>query len=283
VAEYTPAAAGDDVKVTVPLFNRAPDERRKIRIHFVNLRDKAGGTPVLGVARRQQTSDIIRSLYAACGIFTEIDEIVIDPPASCINWSTRYPASVLAVGADPAVEDSSFPGGINLVPSPSQTDVIRIIRARPDFDANDIYLVYVTRLFQNPIPAPSLTAVLAASGAGGEALPDSWTAAGSVARSFAFLGVRTTNPLAEAHEMTHLTTNLRNDAGGHFHLGATVNTGPGNIDGRNLMQRFVLINNGNTADSRRLWDENFTNAALTPSTIPAQISAIRNSRFTRPL
>ena len=283
VAEYTPAAAGDPIKVVVPMFNRGPDERLKIRIHLVNLRDRVGGTPVLTAARRNQTSDIIRNVYAVCGIFAEIDEIVIDPPASCINWSTRYPASPLAAGADPAAEESSFPGNVNLVPSPSQTDVINIIRARPDFNDNDVYLVYVTRLFRSPIPAPSATAVLQAAGAGGEAFPDTWTAAGSVARSFAFLGVRTTNPLAEAHEMTHLTTDLRNSAGGHYHLQANVNTGPGNIDGRNLMQRFALIQNGNTADSRRLWDEDITNAALSPSTIPAQITAIRASRFMRPL
>jgi hypothetical protein len=187
------------------------------------------------------------------------------------------------VGADPAVEESSFPGSVNLIPSPSQTAIINVIRARADFNANDIYLVYVTRMFAEPIPAPSATAILAASGAGGEAFPDSWTAAGSVARSFAFLGVNTTNPLAEAHEMTHITTNLRNSAGGHFHLQAAVGTGPGNIDGRNLMQRFVLINNGNTADSKRLWDEDFTNAGIAPATIPAQIAAIRGSRFVRPL
>jgi hypothetical protein len=138
-------------------------------------------------------------------------------------------------------------------------------------------------MFAEPIPAPSATADLAGSGAGGEAFPDSWTAAGSVARSFAFLGVNTTNPLAEAHEMTHITTNLRNSAGGHFHLQAAVGSGPGHIDGRNLMQRFVLINNGNTADSKRLWDEDFTNAGIAPATIPAQIAAIRGSRFVRPL
>jgi hypothetical protein len=282
VAEYTPAAGGANLVVKRPLFNRAPDERRRIRVHLVNVRDAVGGTPVLNAARRRATSDIIRSIYATCGIFAEIDEIVIDPPASCINWSTRFPASGIAVGADPAVEESSFPANF-LIPSPSQVDIINVIRARADFNDNDVYLVYVTRMFQNPIPAPGPAAVLQASGAGGEAFPDTWTTAGSVARSFAFLGVRTTNSLAEAHEMTHITTDLRNDAGGHFHLQANVNTGPGNIDGRNLMQRFVLIQNGNTADSKRLWDEDFTNAGLSPSTIPAQISAIRGSRFIRPL
>jgi hypothetical protein len=282
VAEYTPAAAGDNVVVKLPLFNRGADERLKIRVHLVNVRKSVGGQPVLGNARREETSTIIRNIYATCGIFAEIDQIVINPPASCINWSTRYPASAIALGADPAVEDSDFPGA-NLVPSASELDIIHVIRARSDFNANDVYLVYVSRLFKNPVPAPSATALLEASGAGGEAFPDSFTAAGSPARSFAFLGVNTTNALAEAHEMTHITTNLRNSAGGHFHLQADVDTGPGNIDGRNLMQRFALIQNGNTADSKRLWDEDFTNNDLSPKTIPAQITAIRGSRFVRPL
>lgn len=282
VAEYAPAAGGDSVTVRLPLFNRSPDERRRIRVHLVNVRDAVGGTPVLAAPRRQQTSDLIRDIYAVCGIFAQVDEIVIDPPASCINWSTRYPASPLAVGADPAVESSLFPRG-NLIPSPTELDIINVVRARADFDANDIYLVYVTRLFDEPIPRPGPRAVLKAARAGGEAFPDAWTESDSPARSFAFLGVRTTNALAEAHEMTHITTNLRNNAGGHFHLQADVNAGPGNIDGRNLMQRFALIQNGNTADSRRLWDEDVTNEDLSPKTIPAQIRAIRGSRFIRPL
>jgi hypothetical protein len=122
-----------------------------------------------------------------------------------------------------------------------------------------------------------------AVGPGGIAFPDSFTAAGSSARGFVFIGVNTVNQLADPHEMTHVTTNLRNSAGGHFHLGATVNTGPGNIDGRNLMQRFVLLSTGNVSDSKRLWDEDFTNNNVNPATLPAQVSAIRSSRFVRPL
>jgi hypothetical protein len=143
--------------------------------------------------------------------------------------------------------------------------------------------VYVTKIFNDPVPPPpGGPGKLLQPGPGGIAFPDSFTAAGSIARSFVFIGVQTVNALADPHEMTHVTTNLRNSAGGHFHLQANVNSGPGNIDGRNLMQRFALISNGNTSDSKRLWDEDFTNANLTPAKIPAQISAIRASRFVRP-
>jgi len=283
VAEYTSVLGGGTLNTKVPLFNRGLDERLEIKVHLVNVRATAGGAGVLSAARKQTAIDTLHSVYACTGIFLEVDEILIDPPASCIGWSNRYPTSPLAIGADPAVEEPSFPGG-NLAPSTSQTEIINVIRARPDFDSNDIYLVYATKVFANPVPPPpGGPGNLLALGPGGIAFPDSFTAAGSIARSFAFIGVQTVNQFADPHEMTHVTTNLRNSAGGHFHLGANVNAGPGNIDGRNLMQRFVLIANGNVSDSKRLWDEDFTNNNLNPATIPAQIKAIRASRFVRPL
>ncbi len=281
VAEYTSPVGGAVIKATVPVFQRSPEERLRIRVHLVNVRATAGGTPVVNAARKQTGIDTLRSVYARCGIYLDIDEIVIDPPASCINWQTRYPASLNAASVDPAVESAGFPGS-NLVPSKSQVDIINVIRAGGDFDAQDIYIVYVNRIFGNPIPAPSATAILP-DGPGGISFPDSFSAAGSIGRSFVFVALLDgVSVLADPHEMTHVTTNLRNSAGGHFHLQANVATGPGNIDGRNLMQRFVLISNGDTADSKRLWDTNFTNAGLSPSTIPAQIKAIRASRFIRP-
>jgi hypothetical protein len=97
------------------------------------------------------------------------------------------------------------------------------------------------------------------------------------------VGVTTVNVLADVHEMTHITTNLRNSAGGHFHLQANVATGPGVLDGKNLMQRFALISTGAISDSKRLWDRAFTNAGISPSAIPAQITAIRASRFAKAL
>jgi hypothetical protein len=282
VAEYTPAAGGAKVTASVPLFKRSPDERLKIKLHLVNVRAAAGGAGVLTAARKQTAVQALQTTYAPCGIVLEIDEIVLDPPASCIGWPTRYPTSLIAI--DPAVESAGFPSG-NLVPSASQTDIINAVRALPAFDAQDIYLVYVDRIFSNPVPPPpgGPPGAALAMGPGGIAFPDSFTAAGSIARGFVFIGVNTVNQLADPHEMTHVTTNLRNSAGGHFHLGATVGAGPGPIDGRNLMQRFVLISNGNVSDSKRLWDQDFTNNNLNPATIPAQIKAIRGSRFVRPL
>jgi len=281
VAEYAPALGGPLAKVTVPVFQRSPDERLQINVHLVNVRAQAGGAGVLSAARKQSGIAAFQSVYARCGIFVNIDEIEIDPPASCLNWLTRYRGAALAIGADPSVESSAFPAG-NLVPSASETDILNVVRALADFSPDDIYIVYVNNLFDNPVPHPSPHVQLRLDG-GGEAFPDSWTAAGSIARSFAFIGVQTVNQFADPHEATHIATNLRNSAGGHFDLGPDAATAPGNIDGRNLMQRFSLIANGNPADSKRLWDRNFTNVNVTPATLPPQITAIRGSRYVRPL
>jgi hypothetical protein len=279
VAEYSSSFGGGTVKASLPVFERGPEERRRIRVHLVNVRATAGGIGALTAGRKQTAFDTLRSVYAHCGIYLDIDEILIDPPASCVNWQTRFPTSAPAIGADPSVEAYSFSGN-NLVPSPSQTDVINVVRGQAGFGANDIYIVYVNKIFNTPLPAAGAAGLTV--GPGGTSFPDAWVAANSIARSFVFVGVQTVNQFADPHEMTHMTTNLRNSAGGHFHLGATVNTGPGNIDGRNLMQRFALIANGNTADSKRLWDEDFTNNNITPAKLPTQIAAVRASRFVRP-
>src|SRR6185369_12377517 len=111
VAEYTSVLGGSTAKVTVPLFKRSPDERLKINIHLVNIRKTAGGDPVLSAARKADAIEALHNVYACTGIFLNIDEMVIDPPASCIGWSTRFPNASEAVGADPSVEKTLFSGG----------------------------------------------------------------------------------------------------------------------------------------------------------------------------
>jgi hypothetical protein len=115
-AEYSPVSGGDKITVTVPMFNRGPDERRRMRIHLVTYATGWEAHQHWAPHAEPRPATSFRAIYATCGIFADIDEIVIDPPAACIGWSTRYPASPLAVGADPAVEESSFPGSVNLIP-----------------------------------------------------------------------------------------------------------------------------------------------------------------------
>jgi hypothetical protein len=72
-----------------------------------------------------------------------------------------------------------------------------------------------------------------------------------------------------------------NIAGGHFDLGPAGAGGPGNIDGKNLMHQFFLNNVFGIANPKRLWNDALVNTSQ-GFTNPAQIDAIRNSRFTRP-
>jgi hypothetical protein len=50
------------------------------------------------------------------------------------------------------------------------------------------------------------------------------------------------------------------------------------------MHRFFLTNTGGVSDPKRLWNEQFTNSNRSPAmVVPAQIDAIRGSRFIRNL
>lgn len=276
VFDYQPTGLGTPLSASVPVFARAPEERLRARVHFVNVRKSVGGSGILPAARRDLVKSTFQSIYAVCGIFAEIDEILIDPPASCTGWATRFPGDPLA--ADPSVEGVSVVGG-RIAPSASMTDLINVVRALPSFNANEIYIVSVARIFQAPIPAPPGPLI---SGAGGQAFADAFTVAGSVALGFAFVAVSGgVTEYADVHEATHITTDLPgNVAGGHFDLGAAGAAAPGNIDSKNLMHRFFLTNALGISNPRRLWDDVFRNTNQVPNLfIPPQVAAIRRSRF----
>lgn len=280
-ATYSPAP-GQVMRNAAVLFARAVEERRRLRVHLVNVRRTVGGAGILLGGRRDTIKAVFHSIYARCGIVIDFDEIFLDPPASCIGWATRYPSSPIA--SDPSVEGALAAGGGNIAPSASMSDICNAVRLLPSFDANDIYVVYVARIYQAPVPAPSPTALLV-QGAGGQSFADSFTVAGSTALSFVFVGVESAiTEFADSHEVTHLTTNLPgNIAGGHFDLGAAGAGAPGNIDGKNLMHRFFLNNIFGIGNPKRLWNDPFTNTNQVPNfTIPAQIDAIRSSRYIRP-
>jgi len=277
--EYTPVGASHSQRRTFTVFDRSPiEQRRRIRVHLINVRASVGGAPSLTAARRDLIIRTIQSIYAVGGIFAEVDEIQLDPPASCIGWATRYPTDPQA--RDPAVEGFDFaPGTTDLAPSPTQTALIQAVRALPNFDQNDVWVVCVSLVYSAPIPAapgPGLTP------GGGEAFPDAWTAAGGIARSFAFIGDSSgVTEFGYPHEVTHITTNLRNDAGGHYDLGPAAAVAPTNLEAKNLMHRFFLPNNQGVLGPKRIWNENRTNTSR-GFVLPPQIDAIRGSRFIRP-
>lgn len=268
---YTAMAGVTPFQISLPVFERAPEERRRVRVHLVDVRDRVGGTGSLGAVRSANITRTIREIYAVCGIYAEIDEFEIDPPASCVGWPQGHPDPA-GVAADPGAEGFGFPGGVNLIPSVQQNDLINAVRARADFNINDLYIVFVNRLYNPITPAnPNL-----ATGNRGESFPDSWVAAGATSRSFTFVGVMNApTDYTEAHEITHNTTNLRNSVGGHFDLAA------GDLrDNRNLMRNGTVDGTG-ILDTRRLWDTDFANPAIAPAALPRQINAIRTSRFIR--
>lgn len=272
VAQYTSVLGGGTVQAKLPMFNRSPEERFRMKVHLVNVRNAVGGTGTMSAAQITTESDTIRQVYACTGIFCEVDSFEIDPPASCTGWPARFPAAGLA--ADASVEDFiSAPFG----PSPSQTDIIRVVQARPDFNSNDIYLVYVQHLFQSPLPPATGILTIRVLGI---SFPDIFVPATSIARGFGFIGFTGSTKYVAVHEMTHITTNLKNSEGGHFHMGAA-GAGSGNFDFKNLMCKSVAANPNGVGASKRLWDENFTNANVNPATLPAQVAAIRGSRFVR--
>jgi hypothetical protein len=282
-ATYTPAV-GQILRTAAILFSRTPEERRRMRVHLINVRKTAGDTDdVLPVDRKNSATALFHSIYAVCGIFVDVDQILIDPPASCLAWPTIYPHPTnVAFLAGPVIEGFTFTAG-NLVASASQSDIITAVRALASFNANDLYVVFTNRILSTPLPPPPVVVppnpppLVAFITGGGESFPDVFTAAGSTARGFGFVSVLDTNNLAEIHEVTHITTDLLNAAGGHFDLGAPRPApGPGNVDGRNLMHRHGLISNGDVKDSKRLWNRQFTNPNYpSPLVLAPQIDRIR--------
>ncbi|MFH1748264.1 MAG: peptidoglycan-binding protein [Planctomycetota bacterium] len=268
VATYRPTGRRGGPIARVRLFERDPEERKRMAVHLVNVRTAVGAAGNLTAARRDLAIETFHSIYAAGGIAVDIDEILLDPPASCIGWAARHPGSPVA--ADPSVEEFRIVGG-DLVPSASERDIMNAVRALPGYQANDIYIIYVQHIYATLTPGAALN-----SAGGGESFPDSWSSVASGARGFGVVALASgVIELADVHEATHLTTNLRNNAGGHYNVGGGA---PGPIEGRNLMHRYYLDNTQGVRNPKRLWNERATDPS-DATIIPAQIDAIRASRF----
>lgn len=277
-AAYTPpGATAPAATMRVPVFERKPDERRRIRVHMVNVRTAKGGTGILTTARRNSGMAALRSVYARCGIFAEVNEIMLDPPAACTGWAKRFPTDPRAI--DPSVDGQTAGVGTYIL-SGAMTALTTAVRALKGFDPDDIYLVYLAFIYKVPLPIapqPGKPIPPLQVEDGGLSYADLWTTAASGARGFAFLALYSgISKYADPHETTHITTNFS-----HYDLGPAGATAPGNIDGRNLMHRFFLAAGAGVRDPKRLWDT----AAKNPTqgfTIPAQVTTIRASRFVHP-
>ncbi len=268
-ADYPVLAGVNPFRLRLAVFERTPEERRRATVHLIDVRNRAGGVGTLTAARRQLIQRIFRATYARCGIFVDFLETAIDPPPAAASWVATYPGDPLAV--DPSVEGFSLQA--NLVASPSQQALVNAVRALPGFSLNQAYIIIVQRIYRTPLPAPPGPGLGIA--ARGQSFPDSWLPAGSDLRSFTFAGpLSGPTDYTETHEATHLTTDLRNTAGGHFDIGDPRDT-------RNLMHSGTVDGLG-VLDTKRLWNTAFNNPAINPAAIPAQVDTIRASRWVRP-
>jgi hypothetical protein len=276
--EYPIPGGGPVVPGKIDVFSRSPEERKRLRVHLVNVRKTAGsaGSGIAPAARVTDSIANLRQIYAVCGIFAEVDSFEIDPPASCLGWGPRFAGT----DPDPSVEDGARPGGI-LTPSPSQTDVMNAVRARAGFDPHDVYVVWVAHIYKSPVGATGPVTV----GPGGASFPDfllgpkSGGVPTSVAAGFAFSSVPDTSIFGDAHEATHNTQNDWNGGAGHFALSPGAVVPPTvMLDNHNLMKGFGITPAHPFDEPQRLW-ETMTVGAVTQ---PSQITAILGSRFLRP-
>ncbi len=130
------------VDATVDIFQRNPDERKRLRVHFINVRRQANGPCATTNQELATYKGIIQAIYGRCGIFAQVDSVELDPPQSCTGWAGRYDG-----GEDPGVvvaaqERSQNPPQI--VPHPTQTDLINQIQNRQQ---GHVYLFFVDNIF----------------------------------------------------------------------------------------------------------------------------------------
>jgi hypothetical protein len=256
VGEYSSIAGGAPVSATVQVFDRSPEERRRMPVQIFVVRVAAGGAPV---TKTDATGSVfgtdlrvIRDAYERIGIRAET---VVSPtlPAS---------AKKVTVGSDSIVEIDP-PPGIN-VANMSFADEATLGTANPAL-ANTIRVFYIGGL---------------SSGAGGETWTDAITSATDSRRGAAFV-IPTTGPYATAHEIGHALSNKNvttepatSNYASHFKP-PTVPAGNRLRENQNLMfKNFLGAEAVNGA--KHLWDANDANSFN-------QFAAMRGSHYTRNL
>jgi hypothetical protein len=254
VAEYTSIAGGAPVSATAQVFDRSPEERRRMPLQIFVVRVAVGGAPIVSTAATGSVfaTDlrVIRDAYERIGIRAET---VVSPtlPAT---------AKKVTVGSDSIVEIDP-PAGIN-VGNMSFADESTLGTANPAL-ADTIRVFYIGGL---------------SSGAGGETWTDAITSATDSRRAAAFV-IPTTGPYAAAHEIGHALSNKQDatepattNYASHFKP-PTVPAGNRLRENQNLMfKNFLGAEAVNGA--KHLWDDNDANSFN-------QFTAMRGSHYTR--
>ncbi len=287
-AELKPAS-GKPVTLQLPVFNRSPEERMRLRVHLVNVKDGSGAAAA-PASRLDAASTLIQRIYASIGVFVEVQKHELDAPASCVGWPARLagrtdPHNALAA-SDPSVEDGHRDAAGKVELSPPEQDLFGLLRKQSFFDAHDAYLLYVKRIFAHPLAAKGGTLD---GEPGGVSFPDSiLSKSASDASGMTIVASFFNDVLADMHEFTHDLANgpfgVDNLGRSTFHFFISKKTPPPGtsnddivnkfaapIDCRNVMKGFFLAFNDDVFMPRRIWDT-ITRDGVT---IPSQIDKIR--------
>lgn len=259
--EYTPAATGIPFYgVSLPVFNRSPEERKVMTIRIFNFADPLN-LAIPAVPQTTIDNYILRfkSIYATCGIRIEV---LYNPATDIINLSMGSTVNLNNV--------AGFTGGHGtLAPSADQSNLISLARAvdpASAANANTLYVMLIKRF---------TTATNT-----GQSFPDGWLPTGSIARNFVFIA--SNHPSGDwrtpSHEIGHMVTNQTLTAGEAN--GSTPGWGGGGHyqgphDDFNLMHPSPHPPTFNTvSENKRLWDDTATH-------LIQQITRIRGTRFLR--
>jgi hypothetical protein len=225
--EYTPTSGAPAVSVELPVFERTPDERRRLPLQIFVLRVAPGGAGVVPTAPGSAiwTTDIrvFKETYERIGLKVET---VVAPGTPAGDIVTVDGLSIVLINAPAGV----IPVAVTLA------DEATIGGAFPAVG-------HTVRVFYTG----GLT-----SGVRGEAAPDV-DFAGAPDQGTAFVDGPGRTPYTAAHETGHMLTNKTNALNtGHYNA-------PSPADGNRFFNNQNLMRNGTSAaegvnQSKRLWD-----------------------------
>jgi hypothetical protein len=249
VAEYTSIAGGAPVSATAQVFDRSPEERRKMLIQIFVVRDRTG-SPVAPIVWPRDLR-VIRDAYERIGIRVDTTVRVPLPPN----------AKQITIGSDSIVE-VDLPAGIQRPGKLTFNDETLLGAANPAL-ADTVRVFYIAGL---------------KSGAGGETWTDAITSATDSRRAAAFV-IPSTGPYAAAHEIGHAVSNKQDatepaitNYASHFKP-PTTPAGNRLRENQNLMfKNFLGAEAVNGA--KHLWDAADANSFN-------QFQAMRSSHYTK--
>lgn len=148
-ATYQSTHKETPLHVRLPIFEREPESRRLVRVTLVNVRVSPGGKPVASKAAIEDMGNRLRSIFAPLGVFIEINDQVLEPPADNLNWPRKVVnGQDVGVAASLVFTNQDLP---QKMPSPTQLQLIDCL----DPDPKRIYIILVNGIY-NPLTGENL-------------------------------------------------------------------------------------------------------------------------------